>query len=243
VSGTRQVSPSVDLVPGELRGYRQFDLRSDGLHPLVHDEGGPWSGGLEQARCALGHDHPSPAADCRCGLYGWYLPGSATVAVGPASAVVAVRGRCILGDRGFRAASARIEAVALPLAVRVSPAAAGRARTMLAERYPEAVVYDSVRRMLKEHPPDDVRALGIDPRPDPSRRYRAAAMVLWLTLVVPTYALFVVPAEQASALVTRAWPLLVLAAVAWQAGIVWLFSRLLGLQGAAPPTAPRPQPH
>ena len=240
---TRQASPSVDLVPGELRGYRQFDLRSDGLHPLVHDERGPWSGGLEQARCALGRDHASPAADCRCGLYGWYLPGSATVAVGPASAVVAVRGRCILGDRGFRAASARIEAVALPLAVRVSPAAARRARSMLAARYPEAVVYDSVRRMLKEHPPDDVRALGIDPRPDPSRRYRAAAMVLWLTLVVPTYALFVVPAEQASALVARAWPLLVLAAVAWQAGIVWFFSRLLGLQGPAPPTAPRPQPH
>lgn len=238
---TRHGPPSVDLVPGELRGYRQFDLRSDGLHPLVHDEHGPWTGGLERARCALGHDHASPAADCKCGLYGWYLPGSATVAVGPASAVVAVRGRCILGDRGFRAASARIEAVALPLAIRVSPAAARRAREMLATRYPGTVVYDSVRRMLKEHPPHDVRALGIDPRPDPSRTYRAAAMVLWLTLVVPTYALFVVPAEQASAVVARVWPLLVLAAVAWQAGIVWLFSRLLGLQGPVPPTAPRPR--
>lgn len=238
---TRHSSPSVDLVPGELRGYRQFDLRSDGLHPLVHDEHGPWTGGLERARCALGHDHPSPAADCRCGLYGWYLPGSATVAVGPASAVIACRGRCILGDRGFRTASARIEAVALPLAIRLSPAAARRAREMLATRYPGTVVYDSVRRMLKEHPPHDVRALGIDPRPDPSRTYRAAAMVLWLTLVVPTYALFVVPAEQVSAVVARAWPLLVLAAVVWQAGIVWLFSKLLGLQGPAPPTAPGPR--
>ena len=78
--------PGPDLVAGELRGYRQFDLRADGLYPMVHSECGPWDGRLERARCAAGADHAAPAAECRCGLYGWYLPGSATVALGPVSA-------------------------------------------------------------------------------------------------------------------------------------------------------------
>ena len=79
--------PGPDLVAGELRGYRQFELRADGLYPTVHSECGPWDGRLEKARCAAGGDHAVPAASCRCGLYGWYLPGSATVALGPVSAV------------------------------------------------------------------------------------------------------------------------------------------------------------
>jgi hypothetical protein len=230
------------LVPGELRGYRQFDLRADGLYPLVHDEGGPWDGRLEHARCAVGHDHPAPDADCRCGLYGWYLPGSATVALGPASAVVAIRGRCILGDRGFRAAGAHIVAVALPPAVRWSPVASRRAREMLAARYPDTVVYGSVRGMLRDHPPDDVRALGIDPPPDRSRAYRTAAVVLWMAVLLPTYALFVLPTGGLSSVASKAWPLLLVVVVVWQAGIVWLFGRMLGLQGTGPPRGPRPGP-
>ena len=81
------------LVPGELRGYRQFELRPNGLYPLVHSGSGPWDGRLERAVCAAGIDHEPPATDCRCGLYAWYLPGSATVSLGPVSAVVAARGR------------------------------------------------------------------------------------------------------------------------------------------------------
>ena len=158
--------PGPDLVAGELRGYRQFELRADGLYPTVHSECGPWDGRLEKARCAAGADHAPPAAACRCGLYGWYLPGSATVALGPVSAVVSVRGRCILGDRGLRAAEGRIEAVALPSSVRWTPSAARRTRQMLAEKYPRTTVYDSTRQMLKDYPPQDVRGLGIDPPPD-----------------------------------------------------------------------------
>src|SRR6478672_7809236 len=110
--------PGAALVPGELRGYRQFELRPDGLYPLVHSESGPWAE-REAARGARGADHAPPGADCGCGVYGWYRPGdSAMVMVGPASAVISARGRCILGDRGFRSAEARIEAVALPLGVR-----------------------------------------------------------------------------------------------------------------------------
>lgn len=221
-----------DLVPGELRGYRQFDLRADGLHPLVHAEGGPWDGRLHRAVCATGH--AAPATGCRCGLYGWYLPGSATVAIGPASAVVAVSGRCILGDRGFRAAQARIEAVALPAAVRWNPWAARSARSMLAERYPHTSVYASARRMLRDHPPEDVSGLGIDPPRDRSRGYRTAAIVLWVSVLLPTYALAVAPRDELSAVVSTWWPVLLALAVGWQVGMVWLLTRLLALQGGQP---------
>ncbi|HSE07079.1 MAG TPA: hypothetical protein VLB29_00320 [Nocardioidaceae bacterium] len=230
------------LVPGELRGFRQFQLGSDGLYPLVHARFGRWDGQLERARCATGGDHPSPAPDCRCGLYAWYLPGSATVALGPASAVVAARGRCVLGDRGFRAAEARIEAVTLPAAVRWNPRAAARTRELLAEVYPRARVYRSARRMLKDFPPQDVRALGVDPPRDHSRGYRAAAAALFAAAVLPAYSLAAVPRGTVADTVVQWWPLLMLTAVLWQAGLVWLLTRLMALQttNPAPATAAAP---
>ena len=226
--------PGPDLVAGELRGYRQFELRADGLYPTVHGECGPWGGRLEKARCATGADHAAPEASCRCGLYGWYLPGSATVALGPVSAVVAVRGRCILGDRGFRAAEGRIEAVALPAAVRWTPSAARRARQMLAARYPRTTVYDSTRQMLKDYPPHDVSGLGIDPPRDRSRALRTAVVALWAAVLLPTYALAAMHGDQPAAVVASWWPLVVLLAVGWQVGLVWLFTRLLALQSGNP---------
>lgn len=233
--------PGPDLVPGQLRGYRQFDLRDDGLYPLVHSEDGAWGGDLETARCATGADHTAPDPGCRCGLYGWYLPGSATVALGPVSAVISVQGRCILGDRGFRAAQGRIEAVALPAAVRWTPRAARSARGMLATRYPQTAVYSSARQMLKDYPPHDVRELGIDPPPDHSRGYRAAAALLWSSVLLPTYALAALPREGVAVLVSRWWPLLLLLALGWQVGMVWLLTRLLALQTNNPSGGP-PRP-
>lgn len=221
-------------MPGELRGYRQFHLRADGLYPLVHHQSGPWHGEVEHARCASGADHPSPAYSCRCGLYGWYLPGSATVSLGPASAVVAARGRCILGDRGFRAADARIEAVTLPALVRWNPRAAARARRMLAEQYPRTRVYGSARRMLKDYPPQDVRALGIDTPPDRSRAYRTTAVVLWAAVVLLTYSLAALPRDAVADAISDWWPLLIILAVGWQAGLVWLLARLMALQTSDP---------
>ncbi len=223
-----------DLVAGELRGYRQFDLRADGLYPLVHSQDGPWDGSLQQARCTVADDHLAPVSGCRCGLYGWYLPGSATVALGPASAVVAVRGRCILGDRGFRAAEGRIEAVSLPAAVRWNPRAARRARLMLARCYPATAVYASSRRMLRDHPPHDVRGLGIDPPPDHSRGYRAGVVAMGVALLVPAYGLAVVPREEAAAAMATWWPLLLVLAIGWQVAMVWLVTRLLALQVGHP---------
>ncbi len=230
------------LVPGELRGYRQFQLHADGLYPLVHFGSGPWDGEREHARCDAGGEHPAPARDCRCGLYAWYLPGSATVALGPVSAVVVASGRCVLGDRGFRAAQARIEAVALPATIRWVPFAAARARRMLAATYPHTRVYGSARRMLRDHPPDDVRSLGIDPPRDRSRGYRTAAAWLWAGFMVLSYSLATAPRGLVAQLASRWWPLLVLLAVAWQVGLVWVFVRLVALQSPAAPGRARDGP-
>jgi len=222
------------LVADELRGYRQFELRADGLYPLVHTGSGPWAGTLEQASCAAGADHSPPGAGCRCGLYGWYLPGTGTVLLGPANAVIAARGRCVLGDRGFRAAQARIEAVTLPATVRWNPRAAARTRQMLAERYPRTRVYRSVRQMVKDHPPDDVRALGIDPPPDRSRRCRAAAVATYVAGMVATPVLAGLPLVAADTF-GRWWLLVVFGFVlTWQAGLVWLLARLVRLQAPSP---------
>ena len=226
--------PGPDLVAGELRGYRQFELRADGLYPTVHGECGPWDGRLEKARCATGAEHAAPAASCRCGLYGWYLPGSATVALGPVSAVVSVRGRCILGDRGFRAAEGRIEAVALPASVRWVPSAARRTRLMLAANYPRTKVYGSARQMLKDHPPHDVSGLGIDPPPDRSRTLRTALVALWAAVLLPTDVLARLHDEARAGVVTSWWPVVVLVAVIWQLGIVRLLTRLLAFQSSNP---------
>ena len=218
------------LVPGELRGYRQFDLVGGGLRPLVHGASGPWDGDLEHAVCAKGAAHPPPDADCTCGLYAMYRPGSGTVSVGAANAVISARGRCVLGDRGFRAASARIEAVALPLTVLLSPRQALRARREVAAQYPHTRIYRSTRRMLRDHPPQDVRELGIVPPPDRSRGYRAAAAVLWALFVVAGYSVVLVPRDTAVELAATWWPLLVVVVLAVQAGFIWLLSRLMTLQ-------------
>jgi hypothetical protein len=218
------------LVVGELRGYRQFDLADGALLPMVHRELGPWAGRLERAQCALHADHEPPDPTCTCGLYALFRPGSATVSLGAANAVVAARGRCVLGDRGFRAAAARIEAVALPATVRWSPRAARRARRRLTERYPGTVVYGSTRRMLRDHPAADVRPLGIDPPPDRSRGYRAVAVGIWGLLVVVGYGLALLPQDAVRASAASWWPVLLLLVVAWQVAFAWLLTRLMALQ-------------
>jgi hypothetical protein len=232
--------PRVDvpLVAGELRGFRQFHLRADGLYPLVHWGFGPWDGTLEHARCAVGGRHASPDVACRCGLYAWYYPGNATVTVGPIAAVVAARGRCILADRGFRAASARIEAVALPVLVRCNPVLARRTRRMLAERYPRVTVYGSTRRMLRDHPPHSVAGLGIDPPEDHSRGYRAAVTWLWAGLHCLCYSMALLPRAVLAEVANAWWPALVVLAVGCQAAMVWLVDRLLTTQGQQAPRRP-----
>ncbi len=238
------------LVPGELRGYRRFRLGADGLYPTVHSAGGPWSGQLERAVChaperpaddgtgaagvAAGSPtasaalrHSAPAADCGCGLYAWYTPADAdeSSGFGDVHGVVAARGRTVLGDHGFRAAGARIEAVALPARLRLRPRAAARTAAMLAEAYPHTRVYASRRQMLRDHPAADVRVLNPRARPNPARRYRQMAMAVWAVGVLALYGLVVLPDGEALDAGPALWLPALGVFVLWQATLVWLAAR------------------
>lgn len=215
------------LVPGELRGYRQFRLAEDGLYPTVHAAGGPWSGQVEHAVCATGTDHPAPAWECGCGLYGWYYPRDAREAsgFGDVTGVIAARGRSIVGDHGFRTASARIEAVALPIRIRVRPRVAARTRRMLSATYPRAAIYRSRRQMLRDHPPHDLQALGVNPRPSNTRRYKRLALGVWAAGVGACSSLALLPRETVSAADPVVWLAALTAFLLWQALLVWLVAR------------------
>lgn len=216
------------LVPGELRGYRRFRLADDGLHPTVHDVGGPWSGALERAVCAAGQEHAAPARDCGCGLYGWYSVADAgTISgYGGVLAVVAARGRTVLGDRGFRAGAARVEAVALPL-LGMLPGRRRRAARMLAVRYPGAAVHRSRRSLLRAHPPPDLTGLGIDARPGRAGRYRLLALAVWLGGVLAFAALVGLPRGAAQDAPTAVTVGAVLMFALWQGVLVRLTVRCL----------------
>ena len=105
---------------------------------------------------------------------------------------------------------------------------------MLEQQYPQTRVYSSARRMLRDHPPHDVHGLGIDPPRDRSRGYRAAAVMLCTSVLLLTYSLAALPRDAVAAVASQWWPLLVLLAVGWQAGLVWLLSRLVALQTTNP---------
>jgi hypothetical protein len=223
------------LVPGELRGYRRFRLAADGLHPTVQRTG-PWAA-LEQAVCVRQRSHTPPAAGCGCGLYGWYHPADADVSgFGDVTAVVAASGRVVLGEHGFRAAAARVEAVALPWT-----ASTPARRRMLAERYPDAAVYSSTRRMLRSHPPDPLDSLGLSAGPSRAARDRRAALTAWLLGVAVLYGLVLLPWTAAGPGGIAAG---ILGFLAWQALLVRLFLRSTAdpEPGASTATSPDPRP-
>lgn len=186
------------LVPGELRGYRQFRLREDGLYPVARGYTGPWDGETARAVCAEDAGHTAPGRSCACGFYGWYHPSDAVGQHGEAAAVIAARGRTILGDKGFRTAAARVVAVTLPLRLRLRPAAAARAQRMLAARYPDTRVYGSRRKMLRDHPPEPTDVLGIRPCRNISRLCARVAAVLQVLFLVVAYAAILLPPDALS---------------------------------------------
>ncbi|SDO13520.1 hypothetical protein [Geodermatophilus sp. DSM 45219] len=224
------------LVPGELRGYRRFRLAEDGLRPPVHVAAGPWDWPVERARCAVDDAHVPPARGCGCGLYGWYHPTSTGLGTGwgDVTAVVAARGRIVLGDSGFRAAAARVQAVSLPHRARLAPRRRRRWERLLAERYPGVPVYRSRRRMLRRHPPQDLSALGIAVRPSAAARYRWAALLLWLGGVLALCSVAVVPRPVLVGIDSAQWLGVLAGFVLWQAALGWLVSRASPLPGQAP---------
>jgi hypothetical protein len=163
------------------------------LFPLAVDRMVAWSADTERAVCVRSSTHDPPDRDCQCGVYGWYHPSDATGVLGAVPAVIAASGRTILGDSGFRAAAARVEAVALPRGLRCNPVAASRVRRELVANYPHTRVYPSRRRLLRDHRPVPLDALGIHPRPSRGHVYARLAFVLWVVFVVTSYAAVLVP--------------------------------------------------
>lgn len=223
-------APGPDLVPGELRGYRRFRLAPDGLHPCVHDRG-PWSAGLERAVCVVRRSHQPPARGCGCGLYAWYSPDDADAwsGYGTVTAVVAAQGRVVLGDTGYRAAAARVEAVALPRvgAPRWAPEALARA-------HPGARVYRGQRAMLRDHPPHDLSALGVEVVASPAARARRAAVAVWLVGAVLLYAVMVLPPGPFLEAPAPVWVSAVGLLLVWQVLLVRLFGRASGAWRSRP---------
>ena len=88
--------------------------------------------------------------------------------------------------------------------------------------------------MLEDHPPHDVRALGIPPVGDRSRRYRVAAATTYVTGMTLTPVLAALPLVVAGA-ADKWWLLAVFSfVVAWQAGLVWLLALLVRAQMPIP---------
>ena len=213
------MTPDPPLVVGEVRGYRRFRLSEDGLHPGVHDRG-PWDGRLERAVCRAGEGHRAPDAGCRCGLYGWFHPADAWGDAGLADvdAVVAARGRIVLGDHGFRAEAARVVAVALP-GVR------HRHAQRLVRQYPGVQVHRSRRAMVAAHPPDDVRGLGVAGTRSPLRRRRALALGVWAAGVLALYGVLVLPRAAVAEPPPAVWLPALALFVGWQVLLVRLVVR------------------
>lgn len=215
------------LVPDELRGYRRFRLAGGNLMPTVYVAVGPWDALDEHAVCADGSEHAVPARDCGCGLYGWYHPSRATSAsgFGDVTAVIAARGRTILGEHGFRSAGARIEAVAVPARSHAVPGAARRARRSIAERYPYTAVYRSRRRMLRDHPPADLAGLGISVSAAASPHRRRRVVAVWAVGLVVLCTVAAVLSGALARAEPLAWASTLGVLLVWQALLIRMVGR------------------
>lgn len=222
------------LVAGELRGYRRFQLSGGALHPTVHTISGPWSPDVEQARCAVGGAHTPPATDCGCGLYAWYHPDDARAdsGFGNVTAVIAGQGRVILGEHGFRAQAARVEAIALPRHVGIA---------VVAQHYPRATIYRTRSEMLLEHPPHDLTALGISTHPSSASQYRKTSFTVWAIGVTALYSLILLPRGTATHAPTPVWLGALTAFLLWQAVLVILVAQSSTPSASTPRARRQPQ--
>ena len=224
-----------------MRGYRRFRLAENGLCPPVHVGAGPWRRRIEQARCAIDQEHVPPDWGCGWGLYGWYHPSYTGLGTGwgNVTAVIAARGRIVLGDSGFRAAAARIVAVSLPR--RIRPRRRSRWERMLGERYPDVSVYRSRRRMVRQHPPEDLTGLGIAVRPNPAVRYAVSALALWACGIVALCSVAIAARADLDRMGPAEWIGALVCFLLWQAAFLWLVCRAspapAGLARHEPPAA------
>ena len=145
--------------------------------------------------------HRSPSRGCDCGIYAWYAPGDTGALYARVFGVVEASGLVLMGDRGFRAARARIVAV-VTRNRRLTAACAAAGVT----------VYRRRRHLLRDYPPEDLSGLlAADSTPGPevhepsrqtARRFRRVVWgIVWgrVALLALAAALLPVGAVLASA--------------------------------------------
>jgi hypothetical protein len=195
------------MVPGVLRGYRHFRLSiapPDGTLMSLNDRV-PYAPGFQQAKCtrqtpawasASGEyqdsSHAAPRRKCTCGIYGWYDPR--TIDQGfkrgadRVTAVIEVKGKVVMGEKGFRAQAARVVAIALPPAIHELHDFQEQVDLLQSydaalERY-DAKPFRSLGEMARAYPPEDVSAL-LPEEPEPEHQ---RGMPSWIPGVDPVKA-------------------------------------------------------
>lgn len=180
------------LVPGTLRGYRTWRVLRrrthvpDGILPLtsVSRRRVVWGPSLT-ARCKRGdagmqglsaatpdEDHPAPQVGCGCGIYGWYSPSDTGMVSARVFGVVEASGLILMGERGFRAETVKIVAVAT-----------WNRRVATACVRAGISVYRRRRDLVRDYPPEDLSSLLADthgPAPPPAVAPQAPLLFDWL---------------------------------------------------------------
>lgn len=152
----------VPLVPGTLRGYREWIRRTD-RHLAAVSYNTVWEDGVNQAICQyqrlmtisglpsrqhrLG-EGSVPGPRCTCGFYAVHEPDERKWMDHCLFGVIEASGRVIVGTRGFRAEKARIVAVYAP-----------ELTDGLIRNYPSVTWFTDRERMLEVYPPQDITTL------------------------------------------------------------------------------------
>jgi glycine cleavage system H lipoate-binding protein len=126
------------LLTHALPGFRTWMLDRTGALVPYTGQTGPWSAGVNTARCARGAAHVAPATDCSCGIYAFHHP-SRRLTCEPFVGAIAAWGDMEIHRDGFRAQ----HAVVLALAGARTPAL-----TKAAERYGVPIVPRSALQPL-----------------------------------------------------------------------------------------------
>lgn len=170
-----------ELVPGVLRGYREWRLNPSGNLMAVNFEI-PWGRGKNTAWCAKGqvnypptpHSNAIPEANCTCGFYARHEPTG--FGLGSVVGSVKAYGKIILGTLGFRAQFVEIEAVAVSHDIRVPPLSDVLSATR--EIY-QIDIFGNLDQLVKAFPPIPVNHLLereepiLSPREEAERLYRS----------------------------------------------------------------------
>lgn len=159
-----------ELVPGFLRGYRCWYLAQLGDEPHLASvaQNYAWTPGRLTAQCL--HQVPNhhwseaPKRGCGCGFYATYV-GFPPDYIGSIEGSIKAEGRIIMGQRGFRAQYATVEALCFG-DIGLGDLIRRTSVEYLKEAF-EVPFFDNRRDLMDAFPPQDVSHLIGEPEPEP----------------------------------------------------------------------------